>query len=189
MTAFRGAHRRPHRQQERSGRDHRPREYIISSICCSKTTQLGTLDYEKEKPHLDRITALYEQHFHETDPEKRKAIYEEINKEAQLAAQYEIPNEMDKLYKAMGEVGLDAHTWHEETVYQVNLPSNRLEQWAVIEFSMFRASDLPPVRAGTGNRLRGKKPDARQQGRSTHRRRREQVALQETSRRPADNHR
>ena len=111
--------------------------HYLEHLLFKGTTQLGTLDYEKEKPHLDRITALYEQHFHETDPEKRKAIYEEINKEAQLAAQYEIPNEMDKLYKAMGEVGLNAHTWHEETVYQVNLPSNRLEQWAVIESERF----------------------------------------------------
>jgi predicted Zn-dependent peptidase len=111
--------------------------HYLEHLLFKGTTRLGTLDYEKEKPHLDRIIALYEQHFHETDPEKRKAIYEEINKEAQLAAQYEIPNEMDKLYKAMGEVGLNAHTWHEETVYQVNLPSNRLEQWAVIESERF----------------------------------------------------
>src|SRR5215831_12264519 len=111
--------------------------HYLEHLLFKGTTQLGTLDYEKEKPHLDRITALYEQHFHETDPEKRKAIYEEINKESQLASQYEIPNEMDKLYKAMGEYGLNAHTWHEETVYQVNLPSNRLEQWAVIESERF----------------------------------------------------
>src|SRR5436853_1154780 len=44
---------------------------------------------------------------------------------------------MDKLYKAMGEEGLNAHTYHEETVYQVNLPANRLEQWAVIESERF----------------------------------------------------
>ena len=56
---------------------------------------------------------------------------------AQLAAAYEIPNEMDKLYKSMGEQGLNAHTWHEETVYQVNLPANRLEQWAMIESERF----------------------------------------------------
>src|SRR5437867_1548757 len=102
------------------------------------TTRIGTLDYEKEKPHLDRILELYERHFRETDPEKRKAIYAEINQESQAAAQYEIPNEMDKLYEAMGEEGLNAHTYHEETVYQVNLPANRLEQWAIIESERFQ---------------------------------------------------
>src|SRR5215471_1182905 len=112
--------------------------HYLEHLLFKGTTHLGTTDYEKEKPHLDRITELYEQHFHETDPEKRKKIYEEINKETQLASQYEIPNEMDKLYKSMGEVGLNAHTWHEETVYQVNLPANRLEQWAFIESERFQ---------------------------------------------------
>src|SRR5947208_15029098 len=45
---------------------------------------------------------------------------------------------MDKLYKAMGEEGLNAHTYHEETVYQVNLPANRIEQWAIIESERFQ---------------------------------------------------
>jgi predicted Zn-dependent peptidase len=112
--------------------------HYLEHLLFKGTTHLGTTNYALEKPHLDRITALYEQHFHETDPEKRKAIYEEINRENQLASQYEVPNEVDKLYKAMGEVGLNAHTWHEETVYNVNLPSNRLEQWAVIESERFQ---------------------------------------------------
>jgi predicted Zn-dependent peptidase len=112
--------------------------HYLEHLLFKGTTHLGTTDYAKEKPHLDRITALYEEHFKETDPEKRRKIYEEINQETQLASQYEIPNELDKLYKTMGQEGLNAHTWHEETVYQVNLPSNRLEQWAMIESERFQ---------------------------------------------------
>ena len=127
----------------RAGSKHDPAEstglaHYLEHMLFKGTTRIGTLDYEKEKPHLDRITELYEKHFHETDPEKRKAIYAEINRDSQLAAQFEIPNEMDKLYKAMGEQGLNAHTWHEETVYQVNLPRNRLEQWAILESERFQ---------------------------------------------------
>ncbi len=128
----------------RAGSKHDPAEstglaHYLEHMLFKGTQKVGTLDYEKEKPHLDRISELYEQHFRETDPAKRKAIYAEINKESQLAAQYAIPNEIDKLYKAMGGTNLNAHTWHEETVYQVNLPSNRLRQWAVIESERFRA--------------------------------------------------
>src|SRR5205823_5307704 len=97
------------------------------------------------------------------DPEKRKAIYAEINRESQLAAQLEIPNEMDKLYKAMGEQGLNAHTWHEETVYQVNLPRNRLEQWAILEserfqhavFRLFQPKPVPQPRQWEEKPLQG----------------------------------
>jgi predicted Zn-dependent peptidase len=112
--------------------------HYLEHLLFKGTTHLGTTNYALEKPHLDRITALYEQHFHETDPAKRKAIYEEINQENQLASQYEIPNEIDKLYKAIGEEGLNAHTGREGTVFEVNLPSNRLEQWAVIESERFQ---------------------------------------------------
>ncbi len=98
---------------------------------------LGTLDYAAEKPYLDQITALYERHFNETDPAARAAIYAEINQVSQQAAQYAIPNEIDKLYNGMGASNLNAHTWHEETVYKVGLPSNRLQQWATIESSRF----------------------------------------------------
>ena len=112
--------------------------HYLEHLLFKGTTHLGTTDYAKEQPHLDRITQLYEQHFRETNPEKRKQIYEEINKENQLASQYEVPNEMDKLYKAMGEEGLNAHTGREGTVFEVTLPSNRLEQWAVIESERFQ---------------------------------------------------
>ena len=100
---------------------------------------MGTLDYTKEKPFLDRITELYEEHFKEKDPDRRKAIYAKINEASQQAAQYAIPNEFSNLYKSMGETELNAHTWYEETVYEVALPSNCLERWAVIEADRFHA--------------------------------------------------
>jgi len=99
---------------------------------------MGTLDYAKEKPYIDQITALYDKHFTETDEAKRKAIYAEINRLAQEGAQYAIPNEIDKVYKALGGDALNAHTWHEETVYKVALPMNRLRQWAAIEAARFQ---------------------------------------------------
>ncbi|MCC6699367.1 MAG: insulinase family protein [Candidatus Hydrogenedentes bacterium] len=113
--------------------------HYLEHLLFKGTERIGTLDFAKEQPHLDRITELYEEHFREEDPEKRKAIYAEINKESQQAAQYAIPNEFDRLYRSMGAQGLNAHTWLEETVYKVDLPSNRLEQWAAIEAERFVA--------------------------------------------------
>ena len=126
----------------RAGSKHDPSDatgiaHYLEHMLFKGTQNFGTLDYEKEKSHLDRITDLYEQHFHQADPEKRKEIYASINETAQLAAQYGIPNELDKLYKAMGGLAVNAHTWVEETVYKVDLPANRLKQWAVIESDRF----------------------------------------------------
>ena len=126
----------------RAGSKHDPQDatgiaHYLEHMLFKGSQKIGTLDYEKEKVHLDRIEALYEQHFGETDPEKRAAIYAQINAENQLAAAYAIPNELDRLYTAMGERGVNAHTWVEETVYKVELPANRLAQWAKTEAARF----------------------------------------------------
>ena len=126
----------------RAGSKHDPANatglaHYLEHLLFKGNQNLGTLNYEAEKPHLDRIVELYEEHFSETDPARRAEIYAEINAEAQLAAEYAVPNEIDKLYNGMGGSNLNAHTWYEETVYKIGLPSNRLRQWAEIESDRF----------------------------------------------------
>jgi len=101
------------------------------------TSAVGTLDYAKEKPHLDRITELYEEHFRATDPAQRARLYREIDQENMAAARYEIPNEISKIYRRLGAKGLNAFTSNEETVYIVDLPANRAEAWAKLESERF----------------------------------------------------
>ena len=126
----------------RAGSKHDPADatglaHYLEHLLFKGNQNLGTLDYAAEKPLLDQITALYEQHFNTTDPARRAEIYAEINSVAQQAAEFAIPNEIDKLYNAMGGSGLNAHTSYEETVYKIGLPSNRLTQWAEIESDRF----------------------------------------------------
>ncbi len=126
----------------RAGSKHDPADatglaHYLEHLLFKGNQNLGTIDYEAEKPYLDRIEALYEEHFRTTDTARRAEIYAEINSVAQQAAAFAVPNEIDKLYNSMGASGLNAHTWHEETVYKVSLPSNRLEQWALIESDRF----------------------------------------------------
>lgn len=112
--------------------------HYLEHLLFKGTSKLGTLNHEAEKAHLEQITELYEQHFAEEDPAKRREIYAEINRVSQEAAAVAIANEIDKVYNDMGGHALNAHTWHEETVYKVSLPSNRLEHWATIESERFR---------------------------------------------------
>lgn len=126
----------------RAGSKHDPADatglaHYLEHLLFKGNQNLGTLDYAAEKPFLDRTVELYEQHFNETDPVRRAEIYAEINSVAQQAAAYAVPNEIDKLYSSMGGNGLNAHTWYEETVYKIGLPSNRLRQWAEIESDRF----------------------------------------------------
>jgi len=126
----------------RAGSKHDPADgtglaHYLEHLLFKGNENLGTLDYEAEKPYLDAIIGLYEQHFVETDESRRAEIYSEINRVAQQAAEFAVPNEIDKLYNSMGGSGLNAHTWYEETVYKVGLPSNRIHQWAEIESDRF----------------------------------------------------
>lgn len=126
----------------RAGSKHDPADgtglaHYLEHLLFKGNQNLGSLDYASEKPHLDRIVELYEEHHGETDPDRRAEIYAQINAEAQLAAQYSVPNEIDKVYNSMGGTALNAHTWYEETVYKIGLPSNRLEQWAELESDRF----------------------------------------------------
>ncbi len=111
--------------------------HYLEHMLFKGTTKLGTIDYEKEKPHLDRIVDLYEQHFKATDPKERERLYKEIDKENLAASQYEVPNEIDKIYHRLGFRDLNAFTSDEETVYVVDMPANRLDVWARVESQRF----------------------------------------------------
>ncbi|MCG3135452.1 MAG: hypothetical protein HMLKMBBP_03108 [Planctomycetes bacterium] len=101
--------------------------------------RLGTRDWEKEKVHLDRITALYEELFSATDEAKRKDLYARIDAENQEASKYAIANEFDRLYDGLGVQGVNAFTNNDQTSYTVNIPANRIEQWAIVETERLRA--------------------------------------------------
>ncbi len=111
--------------------------HYLEHLLFKGTTHFGTIDYEKEQPLLDRITELYEQRSQETNSSRRNAIYAEINEISKKAAAYAVPNELDRIYGDMGGQAINAHTWHEETVYKVDLPANRMKQWAAIESERF----------------------------------------------------
>ena len=127
----------------RAGSSSDPKEstgiaHYLEHMLFKGTDRFGTVNYAKEKPHLDKITELYEKHFNSKDPEERKKIMAEISKESKLASQYAIPNEFDRMYQQMGGTGVNAHTSNEETVYKVTVPSNCLKKWCLIESERFR---------------------------------------------------
>jgi len=105
--------------------------HYLEHLLFKGTDKFGTLNYAKEKPLLDKISTLYEQYQVTTDPEKRKAIYAQIDKTSGEASNYSIANEYDKMMKSIGGQSTNAHTWYEETVYKEDFPSNATDQFSV----------------------------------------------------------
>ena len=111
--------------------------HYLEHLLFKGTQSFGTEDYAAEEPILAEISDLYEKRATEQNETRRASIYKQINSLSTQASKLAIPNEMDRVYSDMGAKGLNAHTWHEETVYKVDLPSNRLEQWEKIESERF----------------------------------------------------
>ena len=111
--------------------------HYLEHLLFKGTRSFGTENFAEEEPLLRQISELYEQRAAEKNETKRDEIYRQINTLSTEASKLAIPNEMDRVYSDMGAKGLNAHTWHEETVYKIDLPANRLEHWAKIESERF----------------------------------------------------
>ena len=102
------------------------------------TQQFGTSDYEAEKPMLDDIERLFETYRVTTDEAERAAIYHTIDSISYEASKLAIPNEYDKLMSIIGASGTNAFTSTDMTVYTEDIPSNQIENWAMIEADRFK---------------------------------------------------
>ena len=112
--------------------------HYLEHIMFKGTNHFGTSNYAAEKPYLDDIEARYEAYRKVTDPAMRKKLYHEIDSVSQLAAQYNIPNEYDKMMANIGGEGVNAYTSNDVTCYHLNFPANELEAWAKIESDRFQ---------------------------------------------------
>lgn len=126
----------------RAGSNYDPKEstglaHYLEHMVFKGTNKIGTVDWEKEKEYLEKISNLYEKHRAEKDAEKKKEIYKEIDKVSLEASNYSVANEYDKMTASLGATGTNAHTWFEETVYKNKIPANELNKWLALEAERF----------------------------------------------------
>ncbi len=125
-----------------SGSRHDPADstglaHYLEHMLFKGTSKLGSLDFSREKPYLDRIAKLYEELRTTTDDMARKAILGKIDRETLASSQFSIPNEFDNLYASLGIDGVNAFTSDEQTVYIATVPANQFENWAKVEGDRF----------------------------------------------------
>ena len=112
--------------------------HYLEHLMFKGTKQFGTNNPEAEAPLLAEIEQRYEAYRKLTDPDARKQAYHEIDSVSQVAAQYFIPNEYDKLMAAIGAEGTNAYTSNDVTCYTEDIPSNEVENWAKIQADRFQ---------------------------------------------------
>ena len=112
--------------------------HYLEHLMFKGTRQFGTTDAAAEAPLLDSIQNRFEVYRTIKDSLQRRAYYHGIDSLSQLAAQYFIPNEYDKLMSAIGAQGTNAFTGSDMTCYVEDIPSNEIENWARIQADRFQ---------------------------------------------------
>jgi len=103
--------------------------HYMEHVMFKGTQELGTEDWENEKPHYLKIIDLYEVLRSTNDPDKKKEIYNQINDESILAGQYAIPNEFSNMVQGIGGTGLNAGTSYDFTMYYNAFPPFQVRKW------------------------------------------------------------
>jgi len=111
--------------------------HILEHMLFKGTDKLGTKDYKKEKPLLDRIEAVGEtiDRLRLENPgsgEIKKLEAELENLQAQHS-KLTVGSPYDMLYSSNGGVMFNASTSRDMTGYYIQLPSDRIELWAETE--------------------------------------------------------
>ena len=112
--------------------------HYLEHMLFKGSPEFGTMDYAKEKPLLDAISALFEKRMHETDQAKKDQIYAQIDSLSYEASKFAIANEYDKMMASLGAQGTNAFTDRDLTCYINDIPSTSLEKWLYVESDRFQ---------------------------------------------------
>ncbi|MCS7152343.1 MAG: insulinase family protein [Bacteroidia bacterium] len=112
--------------------------HYLEHMLFKGTDRYGTKDFDREKVYLDAVEALYEKYNKTKDSLQRLAIYKQIDSVSQLAAEWAIPNEYDRMVSALGAEGTNAFTTFDATAYINDVPSHQVERLLKLEAERFR---------------------------------------------------
>ena len=117
--------------------------HLFEHMAFKGTTTLNSKDFKKEKPLLEALEkaadATIAEETKDHPDEKKLAELRKAQDEAQKAADsYLEKDEYEKLLTENGAEHFNAHTANDYTMYEVSLPSNRLEMWMTMESDRFR---------------------------------------------------
>jgi predicted Zn-dependent peptidase len=104
--------------------------HLLEHMAFKGTDKIGTRDYAKEKGLLDRLDVLMkarsEGRSSDQDLQELRSIYSQLS-------EVWVDNEFSRIYQRRGEVGLNAATAKDYTMYQIELPTVAFELWCWME--------------------------------------------------------
>ena len=119
--------------------DSRGIAHMLEHMLFKGTKTIGTTDYEKEKvvlAEIDKIGDMLDMERakgSKADAAKITELEEALKTQQELAKQWVVSGEYTEIYTQHGSTGFNAGTSVDYTIYTVELPSNKLELWAMLE--------------------------------------------------------
>lgn len=113
--------------------------HLFEHMAFKGTPKIGTTDYEKEKPIMEKVNQVGREWSLEllkgdnADKAKVARLREELTKLEAEQKKYIVKDEIDVIYSNVGGVGLNAGTGTDQTSYVISLPSNELELFCLVE--------------------------------------------------------
>lgn len=111
--------------------------HYLEHVMFKGTSQIGALDWEKERGLYEQIIAKYDEKAEATDPGKKKEIDKEINRLTVEVGNISLPTEYSNLIEHMGGTGLNAGTNYDYTVYYNTFPAFQIDKWLSISSERF----------------------------------------------------
>jgi predicted Zn-dependent peptidase len=117
--------------------------HMFEHMAFKGTAVVGTRDYAKERPALDRLNQAVDaleaerRKGHLANDERLESLRQDVEKAIQEASQFANSEEFSRLIEENGGTGLNAGTAADATFYVMSLPSNRLELWFYLESERF----------------------------------------------------
>ena len=113
--------------------------HMLEHMLFKGTKTIGTKDYEKEKgvlAEIDRIGDALDMERAKgsrADADRIAELEKALKEQQELAKAWIVTGEYTEIYTQHGSTGFNAGTSVDFTIYTVELPSNKLELWAMLE--------------------------------------------------------
>ncbi|UCD52262.1 MAG: insulinase family protein, partial [Phycisphaerales bacterium] len=117
--------------------------HLFEHMAFKGTQRIGTHDYEAEAKVMAKIDEIFaalkaeRRKGDQADPQRLAELREQFQAAQQETQAFLAHDEFEEVLKRAGGTGLNAGTSADYTVYFVNLPSNKLELWMLMESDRF----------------------------------------------------
>ncbi|MBI3933388.1 MAG: insulinase family protein [Acidobacteria bacterium] len=117
--------------------------HMLEHMMFKGTPMFGTANYQAEVPLMEQIDQAYRElaaerakigsPFQRADEAKIEKLQEQLRGLQEEQKKFIVSDELSQTYQRLGGVGMNASTGNDSTQYFVQMPSNQLEVWAMLE--------------------------------------------------------